>query len=249
VPAAPAAQLRLHADAVDFTSAGAKLGPRPRPPLSPLSYLQGLASLDPPFHLRIVDRLLGGGSGGGSAASSSAGGAAALTAAAGAAGGASSGAARRPGGGAARRGGRRGWPWAAVRWGGADLRGGRDRDDGSGTGRRDSDSASWWSDAGGDSEDGGDSDRDGGGGTPRAAAAVAALAAGRAAGAGAASRLGGGSGGGGGGATGSGRELARLPSAHTCGRVLELPRYESEAELRERLRVVLSWAREGMGLA
>jgi septum formation topological specificity factor MinE len=31
--------------------------------------------------------------------------------------------------------------------------------------------------------------------------------------------------------------------------VLELPRYASAAELRERLRLVLAWAREGMGLA
>lgn len=41
----------------------------------------------------------------------------------------------------------------------------------------------------------------------------------------------------------------RLPSAHTCGRSLLLPRYRSAAEMRHQLRVVLAWAREGMGLA
>ncbi len=196
--------------------------------------IEGLASLDPPFHLRLVDRCLGGGGGAGGNGSGGGGSGSGGGRGGGRAPRVSSSSAGSGGGGDAeprRRRARRGWPWSAVRWaagggGAGDQRGG-----------------------GGDEDSG--SSR---GGTPRSARGGAGgffdRAFGLDDGDDAADGDEGGEGAGGSGGSGSGqRDACRLPSAHTCGRVLELPRYESADELREKLRVVLVWAREGMGLA
>lgn len=177
--------------------------------------VEGLASLDPPFTLRLVGLEGGGGAGGGDNGSGAVGGSESRALAGGDAepsgGQGADGASGSGGGGERRRLGRFAWPWGS-----------------SGSLRRTISERARRVRSGGTSTGAGAAGDDAGASPAATSAAPPPDAAGR---------------------TPRRRALRRLPSAHTCGRVLELPRYSSAAEVAEALGVVLSWAREGMGLA
>jgi hypothetical protein len=199
----------------------------PEPHPACLCNPQGLASLDPPFLLSVIPRGERGGSGGGGGADHGA---------ARSGGSSSSGASTRPArdaDGGVRGRHRRAWAAAVSRLVGRGARGrapGHDAASGGSVSADEQEEA--LAGLSGDDEALSPRDADGAGGPSRPAAPAREPAGLR--------RAGHGGGGGGG---------PRLPSAHTCGRMLQLPLYDSPQELRERLHVVLRWAREGMGLA